>query len=84
MGTMNKWIRIGGWAILAVVVLWLLLQVFRIIFGIVAWFISLAISLLVLAFILGILYLVVRRITGRGRSRRTGGAQSRERDRIFE
>ena len=80
---MNDWIRIGGWALLALVLLWVVMQLVSFIFGLVSWLITTAVTLLIVGALLYIAYLAVSKFTG-GSGGSGGRSRSRERERIFE
>jgi Na+/H+ antiporter NhaD/arsenite permease-like protein len=81
---MNKWLRLGGWAVLGLLLLWVVLEVVSIIFGIVSWLLSTVVSILVVGLLLYLAYLAVSKLFdgsgGRGGSR----SRSREKEKIFE
>lgn len=79
---MNKWLRYGGWAVLAIIAFWVVLKVVSIIFGVVSWIISTAISLLILAGLLYLGYLAVSKLMGG--SGGSGGSRSRSREKVYE
>ncbi|WP_132057537.1 hypothetical protein [Halorussus amylolyticus] len=79
---MSRWLRIGGWALLAVVVLWVVLELVSILLGIVSWVVSAVVSLLLLAGLLYLAYLAVSKFVGGNGG--SGRSRSRERERIYE
>lgn len=76
---MNRWLRLGGWAALGLVFLWVALKVVSIVFGIVSWLLSTVVSLLVVAVLLYLAYVAVSRFFGG-----SGGSRPREREKLFE
>ncbi|WP_276253975.1 hypothetical protein [Halomontanus rarus] len=92
---MANWLRVGGMAVLAIIGLWIALEIVSIIFGIVSWIVSTVLTLAVLALLLYLVYIAFTKLRGgsgpRSRSRsRTGSSRSssssdsREKERIFE
>lgn len=55
-------LRLAGFVVLGVIVLWLALQIVSVIFSIVSWIVSAVISVLVLAALLYVGYLLVSRV----------------------
>ena len=60
---MNAIVRLGGWAVLALVLLWVILELVAIVFGFLTWVISTVLSLALLAVVLYALYFVVSSIS---------------------
>lgn len=82
---MNRWLRLGGWAVIALAALWALVKVLSIVFGIVSWLVSTLVSLVVLGVLLYVGYLAVSRFFGgSGGAGDSGGSRTREREKIFE
>lgn len=82
---MSKLLRLGGWALLGLVLFWATLEVLSIVFGVVSWLVSTLVSVLVVAGLLYLAYLLVSKFfggSGGGNSR--SRSQSREREKIFE
>lgn len=79
---MNQWLRVGGWGVLALVVLWLIVEVVQVLFGIVSWVVGTVVSLLVFALVVYLGYVLVSRFVGGGGG--SGGSRTREKERIFE
>lgn len=77
---MNDWIRLGGWAALGLVLLWVVLKVVAAIFSFVSWVVSTLVSLVVVAVLLYLVYLGVSRFVGGSGS----STRSREREKLFE
>lgn len=66
---MPSWLRLGGWAVAGLVLLWFGWTLVRVIFGIVAWFLSVAIAVLVAGVLLYVGYRLVARVSGENRGR---------------
>jgi len=83
---MNKWLRIGGWAALALIALWVVFEVVSLLLGFLSWVVGTVVSLLVVALLLYLTYLAVSKLFGG--SGGSGGSrsrsQSREKERVFE
>jgi hypothetical protein len=82
---MNKVLRLGGWALLGLVLLWATIEILGIVFGVVSWLVSTFVSVLVVAGLLYLAYLLVSKFfgeSGGGQSR--SQSQPREREKIFE
>lgn len=79
---MNRWLRLGGWAALGLVFLWVTLKVVSIVFGIVSWIVSTVISLVVVAVLLYLAYVAVSRFIGG--SGGSGRSRSRQKEKLFE
>ena len=58
---MNRWLRIGGWTAIALVLLWIAFEVITAVLGFLSWVISTAITLAVVAVVLYVGYLLVSR-----------------------
>lgn len=81
---MNRWLRLGGWAVLGIIAFWVVLEVVSIIFGIVSWVVSTVVSLLVLAGLLYLGYLAVSKLMGGSGGSGGSRSRSRSREKIFE
>jgi ABC-type multidrug transport system fused ATPase/permease subunit len=82
---MGKLLRYGGWALLALVALWVVVEVVTFLFGVLSWLVSTVVSLALLALLLYAAYLLVSKFfAGRGGGRSQSRSQSREREKIFE
>ncbi|WP_158057902.1 hypothetical protein [Halorussus halophilus] len=79
---MSKWIRLGGWVLLGLVLLWVVAKVVAIVLGFVSWLVSTLVTLVVLALLLYLAYLAFSKLTGG--SGGSGRSKSREREKIFE
>lgn len=80
---MGKLLRLGGWALLGLVLLWIVAEVLSVVFGIVSWLVSSFVSILVVGVLLYLAYLLVSKFfggSGGGKSR----SRSREREKIYE
>lgn len=80
---MSKLLRLGGWALLCLVLFWAAIEVLSIAFGVVSWLVSTLVSVLVVAGLLYLAYLLVSKFfggSGGGNSR----SRSREREKILE
>lgn len=78
---MTNWLRIGGWALVAIVALYIVFQIVSIVFSIISWIVGMLISLAVVGVLLFLGYLLVKRLLGGAGS---GGRTGRERERIYE
>lgn len=79
---MNRWLRVGAWGVLALVVLWVVVEVVTVLLGVVSWLVQTLVSLVVFALVVYLGYLLVSKfVGGRGGS---GGGRSRETERIYE
>lgn len=76
---MARWLRLGGWALLAAGLLWLALEIVAFVFGIVSFLIGTAVSVLVAAVLLYLAYLLVSRVLAGGRT-----PDQRESERAWE
>lgn len=76
---MNRRLRFGGSAVLALILLWVVLGVVE---TIVSWVLSAFVSLLVVAVLLCLAYLLVSNPLSRSGGR--GDSRSRETEKIFE
>lgn len=84
---MGKLLRLGGWALLGLALLWVVFEIVGFVFGIVSWVVSTAISLAVVAVLLYLGYVLASRFLGGGgasRPRSESRSQSSEREKIFE
>lgn len=82
---MGKLLRLGGWALLGLVLLWAVFEALSLVFGVVSWLVSALVSVLVVAVLVYLAYLLVSRFfggSGGGDSR--SQSQSREREKIYE
>lgn len=59
-----NWLRIGGWTILALVLLWVVFQIVSVILSFVSWIISTVLTLLVVGILLYLAYLAVSKFMG--------------------
>lgn len=66
---MPSWLRLGGWAVAGLVLLWFAWTLVRVIFGIVAWLLSVVIAVLVAGVLLYVGYRLVARVSGGNRGR---------------
>lgn len=85
---MARWLRLGGWLVLGLIALWVVAEVVQLVLGIVSWVMGTLISLVVLALVLSLGYLLVSRLLGgdSGGAEDSVGSRTHERDRerIFE
>jgi hypothetical protein len=81
---MNKWLRLSGWAVLGLLLLWVVLEVVSIIFGIVSWLLSTVVSILVVGLLLYLAYLAVSKLFGGSGGQGGSRSRSREKEKIFE
>ena len=63
---MVSWLRFGGWAILAVGLLWIALRLVSVLFGLVSFLVRIAISAILAAVLLYLAYVLVSRALDRG------------------
>ncbi|GAB3025063.1 hypothetical protein [Natronobiforma cellulositropha] len=56
---MDSLVRLGGLAVLALVALWVILEVVAIVFGIVTWMLQMIVGVLVLGILLYVAYLLL-------------------------
>lgn len=61
---MANLLRLGGWALLGLILLWVVFEVMRIVLGFLSWVINTIISLLVVALVLYLIYLGVSKFVG--------------------
>lgn len=83
---MGKLLRLGGWALLGLALLWVVFEIVGFVFGVVSWVVSTAISLAVVAVLLYLGYVLASRFLGGngGASQSQSRSQSSEREKIFE
>lgn len=77
---MDRWLKLVGAILVAIVAFWIVLQIVSIVFSFVAWVVSMAITLAILAVLLYLAYLVLSRLIGGSGNTST----TREREKIFE
>lgn len=65
---MTRWLRLGGWAALALVLLWIVFEVVTTILGFLSWVIGTIITLVIVGVVLSIGYLVLSRVLRSGES----------------
>lgn len=77
----TRWLKIGGLAIGALLLLWIVLELVGLVLGFLSWLVGVLVSLLVVGLLLGLGYLAVTWLLGK---RSSSTARSSERERIFE
>ena len=81
---MSKLLRLGGWALLGLVLLWVTIEVMGIVFGVVSWLVSTLVSLVVVGGLLYLAYVLVSKFFGGSGESSRSRSQSREREKIYE
>lgn len=82
---MSKLLRLGGWALLGLVLLWATIEALSVVFGVVSWLVSTFVSVLVVAGFLYLAYLLFSKFFGgSGGGDSQSRSESREREKIFE
>jgi hypothetical protein len=74
---MNRWLRLAGWGIASLVLVWLLVKLTGIIFAVVSILVRTTISVLLAAVVLFLVYVAVSRVLG---SRESGSATELEQE----
>lgn len=59
---MNRWLRLGGWGIAAIVLVWLLVKLTGILFAVVSWLVRTTLSVLLAVVVLYLVYVAVSRV----------------------
>ncbi|MFP4626326.1 MAG: hypothetical protein ACOCQ3_02300 [Natronomonas sp.] len=67
---MTRWIRIGAWVVLGLLVLWVVSEIMQLFLGFLSWVISTVVSLILVILVLYLIYLGVSKFLGR----RTGSS----------
>ncbi|WP_254768809.1 hypothetical protein [Salinilacihabitans rarus] len=80
---MTDWLRLGGVALLALLALWLAFRLVALLFAVVTWVVGAAVSLAVLAVVLYLGYLLLKRLLG-GSGGSGPRSRSKGRERIYE
>ncbi|MCU4753877.1 hypothetical protein OB919_18140 [Halobacteria archaeon AArc-curdl1] len=61
---MTEWLRIGGLALLALIALWVVLEIVSLVLGFLTWAISLLVSIVVVALLLAGAYYLLTDVLG--------------------
>lgn len=61
---MTKWLRIGGLALLALIALWVVLEIVSLVLGFLTWAISLLVSIVIVALLLAGAYYLLTDVFG--------------------
>lgn len=74
---MNRWLRLGGWGIAGIVLVWLLVKLTGIIFAVISTLVRMTVSVLLAALVLFLVYVAVSRVLA---SRKSGPATELEQE----
>ncbi|MFP8890075.1 hypothetical protein ACLI4U_09915 [Natrialbaceae archaeon A-CW2] len=61
---MTEWLRIGGLALLALIALWVVLEIVSLVLGFLTWAISLLVSIVIVALLLAGAYYLLTDVLG--------------------
>lgn len=81
---MANWLRLGGVALVGVILLWIVLEIVSIVLSVVSWIVTWVVTLLIVGLVLGLGYVFLKRLFGKGGSGSETNYGSTESERIFE
>lgn len=82
---MTRWLRLGGWIVLGLLALWIVAEIVQFLLGLLSWLVGTVVSLVVLALVVYLGYVLVSRLLGgSGGGGDSEWSRTSEREKIFE